>query len=58
MAGLDDRGFHIIDSYELNDGRAAQELFPSYSQVVWDEVFFDSFQAGFLKGSTTPSASA
>ena len=27
-----------------------QEMFPAYSRIVWNEVIFDSFQAGFLKG--------
>lgn len=45
------RTFHIIDNVEINDSRSAQqELFPTYSRIVWNEVVFDSFQAGFLKG--------
>ncbi|QDV39342.1 replication initiator protein A [Tautonia plasticadhaerens] len=45
------RTFHIIDNVEINDSRSAQqELFPSFSRIVWNEVVFDSFQAGFLKG--------
>ena len=46
------RVFHIIDNFDLNDSRATdgqQELFPAYSRVVWNEVIFDSFQAGYLK---------
>ena len=42
--------FHIIDTVEINDSRAATGqggLFPS--RVVWNEVVFDSFQAGFLR---------
>ena len=44
------KGFHIIDNFELNDGRAAGtqgELFPS--RVIWNKAVFESFQAGYLK---------
>ena len=47
---LDDQGFHIIDTVEINDSRASDGqggLFPS--RIVWDEVVFDSFQSGFLR---------
>jgi Replication initiator protein A len=43
-------GFHIIDKYELNDGRSPgdqPDLVPSY--IVWGEDIFESFQAGYLK---------
>jgi Replication initiator protein A len=43
-------GFHIIDKFELNDSRHAgdqTELLPSH--IVWNEVIFESFQAGYLK---------
>lgn len=43
-------GFHIIDNFELNDSRSTGEqldLIPSF--IVWNEVIFDSFQAGYLK---------
>jgi Replication initiator protein A len=43
-------GFHIIDNFELNDSRTNGEqldLIPSF--IVWNEVIFDSFQAGYLK---------
>jgi hypothetical protein len=43
-------GFHIIDNFELNDSRSGGEqldLIPSF--IVWNEVIFDSFQAGYLK---------
>ncbi len=43
-------GFHILDRFELNDFRAddAQlDLMPSF--IVWNEVIFESFQAGYLK---------
>ncbi|WP_422932251.1 replication initiator protein A [Singulisphaera sp. PoT] len=42
--------FHILDTVEINDSRALNGqggLFPS--RVVWNEVIFDSFQAGFLR---------
>lgn len=44
------QGFHIIDNYKLNDSRSSGdqlELMMSY--VVWNDVIFDSFQAGYLK---------
>lgn len=43
-------GFHIIDNYEINDSRAngdQLDLIPSF--IVWNEVIFESFQAGYLK---------
>lgn len=42
--------FHIIETVEINDSRASNGqggLFPS--RIVWNEVVFDSFQAGFLR---------
>ena len=43
------KGFHIIDNFELNDGRTSGqgELFPS--KVIWNQAVFESFQAGYLK---------
>jgi hypothetical protein len=44
------RAFNIIDNVEINDSRATNGqagLFPS--RIVWNEVVFDSFQAGFLR---------
>ncbi len=44
------RAFNIIDTVEINDSRASNGqggLFPS--RIVWNEVVFDSFQAGFLR---------
>ena len=44
------KAFSIIDIVEINDSRAATGqggLFPS--RIVWNEVVFDSFQAGFLR---------
>lgn len=44
------KAFHIIDNVEINDSRTTHGqvgLFPS--RIVWNEVVFDSFQAGFLR---------
>ena len=44
------QGFHIIDNFKLNDSRTTGdqlELMPSY--IIWNDVIFDSFQAGYLK---------
>jgi hypothetical protein len=42
--------FHIIDTVEINDGRAAGGRDePSSCRIAWNEVVFDSFQAGFLR---------
>jgi hypothetical protein len=44
------KAFHIIDTVEINDSRASggqAGLFPS--RIVWGDVVFDSFQAGFLR---------
>lgn len=44
------KGFHIIESFELNDSRTSGEqldLIPSY--IIWGEDIFESFQAGYLK---------
>jgi hypothetical protein len=43
-------GFHIIDKYEINDIRGSGDqldLLPSH--IIWNEVIFESFQAGYLK---------
>jgi Replication initiator protein A len=43
-------GFHIIDNYKLYDSRTSGEqldLLQSY--IIWNEVIFESFQAGYLK---------
>jgi hypothetical protein len=42
--------FHIIETVEINDSRGSsvqKGLFPS--RLVWNEVVFASFQAGFLR---------
>jgi hypothetical protein len=44
------KGFHIIEAFELNDTRTSGDqldLLPSY--ILWNEVIFESFQAGYLK---------
>ncbi len=44
------KGFHIIDNFELNDSRTGagqDELFPS--SIQWNQVVFESFEAGYLK---------
>jgi hypothetical protein len=44
------QGFHIIDTFKLNDSRTSGdqlELMSSY--IIWNDVIFDSFQAGYLK---------
>jgi hypothetical protein len=44
------KGFHIIDAFELNDSRNSgdqMELIPSH--IIWNEIIFESFQAGYLK---------
>jgi hypothetical protein len=43
-------GFHIIDNYEITDGRTSGDqldLLPSH--IIWNKVIFESFQAGYLK---------
>jgi Replication initiator protein A len=44
------KAFHIIETVEINDSRGSsgqKGLFPS--RLVWNEVVFASFQAGFLR---------
>lgn len=44
------RAFSIIDNVEINDSRIADAqggLFPS--RITWNEIVFESFQAGFLR---------
>ena len=44
------RGFHIIESFEINDGRSLDgQMELLQSQFTWNEVVFHSFQAGYLK---------
>jgi Replication initiator protein A len=44
------RAFNIIDNVEINDSRLADAqggLFPS--RITWNEIVFESFEAGFLR---------
>jgi len=44
------RAFSIIDNVEINDSRAASGQCGLFaSRIVWNQVVFDSFQAGFLR---------
>src|SRR3954447_12798871 len=44
------KGFHIIETFELSDGRmSGDQADPMPSHIVWNEVIFESFQAGYLK---------
>ncbi len=43
-------GFHIIDKYEINDNRSSgDQLDLPPSHIIWSDVIFESFQAGYLK---------
>ncbi len=44
------RGFHIIESYEINDSRQAKgQLELPYSRFTWNEIIFKNFHSGYLK---------
>lgn len=44
------RGFHIIESFEVNDSRSLDGRMEFLlSRFTWNEVVFRSFQAGYLK---------
>ncbi len=44
------RAFNIIDNVEINDSRTSDGQAGLFtSRIVWNEVVFDSFQAGFLR---------
>lgn len=44
------RAFSIIDNVEINDSRTTNGQAGLFaSRIVWNEVVFDSFQAGFLR---------
>lgn len=44
------KAFHIIDTVQINDGRASDRRDgQAPSRVVWGEVVFESFQTGFLR---------
>lgn len=41
------KGFGIIDDFEINDGSGARP--PRASNIAWNEVFFQSLEAGFVR---------
>lgn len=44
------KAFHIIDNVEINDSRTTNGQAGLFaSRIVWNEVVFNSFQAGFLR---------
>lgn len=43
------RGFHLIDGFELVDSRSADGKPETMSRFTWNEVVFQSFQAGYMK---------
>jgi hypothetical protein len=44
------QGFHIIDNFELNEGsQSRQQLSLFQSNIAWNEVFFQSLEAGFIR---------
>jgi hypothetical protein len=43
-------GFHIIDNFKIHDSRTSgEQLDLLQSHITWNEVIFESFQAGYLK---------
>jgi hypothetical protein len=43
------KGFGIIDDFELNEGVPRQRLSSLRSNFAWNEVFFQSLEAGFVR---------
>jgi hypothetical protein len=43
------KGFGIIDDFELNDGSSARQASLLKSNIAWNEVFFQSLEAGFVR---------
>ena len=43
------KGFGIIDDYELNDPKQSRQLAFFQSYIAWNEVFFQSLEAGFVR---------
>jgi hypothetical protein len=44
------QGFHIIDNFELTDAsQSRQQLSLFQSHIAWNEVFFQSLEAGFIR---------
>ena len=43
------KGFGIIDDFELNEGGSRHQLSLFRSNFAWNEVFFSSLEAGFVR---------
>ena len=43
------KGFGIIDDFELNDSTQSRQLGLFRSNIAWNEVFFQSLEAGFVR---------
>lgn len=43
------KGFGIIDDFELNDGTVARQQSLFKSNIAWNDVFFQSLEAGFVR---------
>lgn len=43
------KGFGIIDDFELNDGSIGRQQNLIKSNIAWNEVFFQSLEAGFVR---------
>ncbi len=43
------KGFGIIDDFELNDGSIARQESLFKSNIAWNDVFFQSLEAGFVR---------
>lgn len=43
------KGFGIIDDFEIHDGSAVRASSALKSNIAWNEVFFQSLEAGFVR---------
>jgi len=43
------KGFGIIDDFEIHDGSAVRSSGALKSNIAWNEVFFQSLEAGFVR---------
>ena len=43
------KGFGIIDDFELNDGSQSRQPALFKSNIAWNDVFFQSLEAGFVR---------
>lgn len=43
------KGFGIIDDFEINDGSPSRQATLIKSNIAWNEVFFQSLEAGFVR---------